>query len=239
MKVARGRPLAAPGISACTLALAAACGLLVSACEDRNPLGRHRLDNASAVGLSDPQLRHAIGFRRHTESLDVEVPPGAEGLSANQHVDVYRFLDRYKHEAVGRLVISVPSNARDRAAIARSVQDIQAHVTAADIDYRLRRGRQEHTLNGTPAIRVAYRRPVALPPNCGRWPENLGRNEERIPYTNWGCATQRNVAVMVDNARDLRQPQAEDPRSGERRSTTWSAYVAGAPKSDAGAGDAE
>ena len=104
----RRRPLAAPGISACTLALAAACGLLVSACEDRNPLRSHRLDNRSAAGLSDPELRHPVRFRRHTESLDVEVPPGVEGLSANQHIDVYRFLDRYKHEAVGRLVVSVP-----------------------------------------------------------------------------------------------------------------------------------
>jgi pilus assembly protein CpaD len=235
MKLARQRLLAAPEISACTLALAAACGLLVSACEDRNPLAHRRLDNASAVGLSDPELRHPVGFRRHTESLDVEVPPGAEGLSANQHVDVYRFLDRYKHEAVGRLVISVPGGARDKAAIARSVQGIQAHVAAAGIDYRIRPGRREHPLDGTPAIRLAYQRPVAVPPDCGLWPENLARNEERIPYPNWGCATGRNVAIMVDNARDLRQPQAEDPRSGERRSVTWSAYIAGAPKADAGA----
>ncbi len=232
----RRRPLAAPGISACTLALAAACGLLVSACEDQNPLRPQRLDNRSAAGLSDPELRHPVRFRRHTESLDVEVPPGVEGLSANQHIDVYRFLDRYKHEAVGRLVVSVPSDARDKAAIARSVRDIQEHVVAAGIDYRMRHGRQAHPLNATPAVRLAYRRPVAVPPDCGRWPENLARNGERIPYTNWGCATQRNVAVMVDNARDLRQPQAEDPRSGERRSTTWSAYVGGAPQSNGDAG---
>ena len=43
---------------------------------------------------------------------------------------------------------------------------------------------------------------------------------------------------MVNNARDLRQPQAEDPRSSERRSTAWSAYVGAAGKSsDADAGD--
>jgi pilus assembly protein CpaD len=235
MKLARSRLRAAPGVSAPTLALAAACGLLVSACEDRNPLTHRRLDNASAAGLSDPELRHPVSFRRRTESLDVEVPPGAEGLSPNQHVDVYRFLDRYRHEAVGRLVISVPSEAPDKAAIARSVQGVQAHVAAAGIDYRIRRGRRGQPLDGTAAVRLAYQRPVAVPPDCGRWPENLARNEERIPYPNWGCATGRNVAVMVDNARDLRQPQAEDARSGERRSTTWSAYTGSAPTADADA----
>ncbi len=238
MKVVRRSSPAAPGLSALALALAAACGLLVSACEDRNPLERHRLDDASAAGLTDPELRHPIGFKRRTESLDVEVPPGAAGLSANQHVDVYRFLQRYKHEAVGRLVISAPSDARDQAAVARSVQAIQAHVTSAGIDYRLRRGGEGPRLGASPSIRLAYQRPVAVPPDCDRWDEDVGRNEERIPYPNWGCATQRNTAVMIDNARDLRQPQAEDPRSGERRSATWSAYAGSAQPSDVEPGDA-
>jgi pilus assembly protein CpaD len=61
----------------------------------------------------------------------------------------------------------------------------------------------------------------------------VGRNEDRIPYPNWGCATQRNLAVMVDNARDLRQPQGEDPRAGERRSVSWSAYAGSRSNSDA------
>ena len=67
---------------------------------------------------------------------------------------------------------------------------------------------------------------MAVPPPCDDWSRDVGRNEERIPYPNWGCATQRNLALTVDNARDLGQPQPEDPRSGERRSATWSAYVA-------------
>jgi len=232
MRAARRQRPAAFLASAGKVTLAAALGLLAAACEDRNPLDRRRLDDASAVQLSDPELRHPVAFRKGTETLDVEVPPGADGLSGNQHVDVYRFLERYKHEAVGRLVISVPDDARDKAAIARSVQGIHDHVTAAGIDYRMRSGGRAQRLDGTPAIRLAYQRPLAVPPRCGRWPENLVRNDERIPDANWGCATQRNLAVMVDNSRDLRQPQAEDPRSGERRSATWSAYI-GAPSNPA------
>ena len=83
-----------------------------------------------------------------------------------------------------------------------------------------------------PAIRLAYQRPVAVAPVCDHWEEDVGRNEERIPYPNWGCATQRNFAVMVDNARDYRQPQGEDPRSSERRSVSWSAYAGSSAKSD-------
>jgi pilus assembly protein CpaD len=219
------------------LALAMLCALLVSACGEMRRLELER--DAAAVGLSNAEVRHPIGFTPRSESLEVEVPAGAEGLSPNQQVDVFRFLRRYKREAAGRLVITVPTGVRDQAAIAQSVQEIQRQVAEAGVDYRLLRGGgHDARSGGTPAIRLAYRRPVAVPPPCDDWTRDVGRNEERTPYPNWGCATQRNLAVTVDNARDLGQPQAEDPRSSERRSVTWSAYVGdGAPSAGGAAGD--
>jgi len=200
--------------------LAALGAVLLTACEEHR-----RLENEMAVGLSNPQLRHPTAFSFRSESLDVEVPPGAEGLSPNQHVDVHRFLSRYKREATGRLVISTPEVARDHASVAHSLQHIQRHVADAGIDFRLHRGARHRRAAGVPVIRLAYERPIAVPPPCDNWEVNVGRNEARIPYPNWGCATERNTALMVDNARDLQEPQAEDPRSSERRSVTWSAYV--------------
>jgi pilus assembly protein CpaC len=213
--------------------LAALGAVLLTACEEHR-----RLENEMAVGLSNPQLRHPTAFSFRSESLDVEVPPRAEGLSPNQHVDVYRFLHRYKREATGRLIITAPEVARDHASLALSLQHIQRHAADAGIDYRLHRGARLRREAGVPVIRLAYERPVAVPPPCDNWEVNVGRNDARIPYPNWGCATERNTALMVDNARDLQEPQAEDPRSGERRSVTWSAYVgtpaSGAPSSEGG-----
>jgi pilus assembly protein CpaD len=217
----------APARSVGVLCLAALC-LAASACEDHR-----RLDNETAAWLRNPEHRHPILFSAETETLDIEVPPGTEGLSYNQHVDTYRFLQRYKREAKGRLIISVPRGVADQAALAHALQAIQHHVTEADIDYRIVRDRAyRQRRDGAPAIRLAYKRPLAVPPLCDRWPEDVGRNEERIPYPNWGCATQRNLAVMVDNSRDLLEPQLEDPRSGERRSVTWSSYIGSSAKPD-------
>jgi pilus assembly protein CpaD len=81
-----------------------------------------------------------------------------------------------------------------------------------------------------PAIRIAYERAVAVAPECGDWPENLAENRERIHYANFGCTTQRNLALTVANARDLQHPQFETPAAGERRTVVWSKY-AGAPQS--------
>ena len=236
----REKPMLGAKLGAATrrLGLAALCAVLFSACDQLRQWEQDR--NVTAVGLSNPEVRHPIGFMPRGESLDVEVPAGAAGLSPNQHVDVYRFLYRYKREATGQLAIVVPANARDRAAMARSLQGIQILAAEAGIDYRVQRGRgQDARAGGPPAIRLAYQRPVAVPPPCDQWTEDVGRNEARIPYPNWGCATQRNLALMVDNARDLQQPQEEDPRSSERRSVTWSSYVgSGSSPGGDGGGDA-
>ena len=197
--------------------------------------------NAVAVGLSNPEVRHPIGFVARDESLDVEVPAGARGLSPNQHVDVYRFLHRYqtrgdraaRHRRAGQRARpggDRPARCRTSSAWSRRPASTTACERWTSHDVRAA---------GPPAIRLAYQRPLAVPPPCDQWTEDVGRNEARIPYPNWGCATQRNLALMVDNARDLQQPQEEDPRSSERRSVTWSAYVgnSGASGGDGG-GDA-
>jgi len=215
------------------LGLVGLAALLVGACDDSRLLVHRPLDNPAAVGAGNPELRHSIGFTSRAEHLDVEVPPGTAGLSPNQNVDIYRFLTSYKREASGRLAISAPAGMRDRAAMSHALRDIERHVNQAGLgDQVVRAPRHNKHSTGTPFVRLAYQRPVTVPPPCGHWAEDVGRNEERIPYPNWGCATQRNLAVMVDNARDLKHPQAEGPRAGERRSVSWSAYAGSRSSTD-------
>jgi pilus assembly protein CpaD len=216
------------------LLVVAAVSLLALAACDREP----RLDDALAVQLNNPEKRHPIRFDARIETLDVEVPGDAEGLSPNQTVDVYRFLKLYRRESNSRLVIAVPSGARPPASIAQSLQGIQRQVVEAGVDYRLTNAKPAPP-GEIPAIRLAYRRPVAVAPTCDKWGENVARNDERLPYPNLGCATQRNLALMVDNARDMQSPQPEDPRAGERRNVTWSAYVGKEPGGGGGGGDSD
>jgi pilus assembly protein CpaD len=48
-----------------------------------------------------------------------------------------------------------------------------------------------------------------------------------MPWTNMGCATQRNLAVAVANPQDLIEPRGETPRPSERRDVAWGKYVNG------------
>jgi pilus assembly protein CpaD len=97
-------------------------------------------------------------------------------------------------------------------------------------------GRHETSPERGPTLKLSYERPVAVPPKCGDWSEDVGLNPERMPYPNFGCATQRNVALMIANPRDLQRPQQENPRSSERRSAGWSGYTGGGGGGGAGSG---
>ena len=55
---------------------------------------------------------------------------------------------------------------------------------------------------------------------------NNGYSENK-PYHNFGCASQRNLAAMVDNPSDLVQPRSETPAYTERRTAAFEKYRKG------------
>lgn len=186
----------------------------------------NRLDDYTAAELGNPVKRHAIGFGSHAESLFVEVAPSGGGLSSNQHADVWRFVDRYKKESNGSIKISAPGSASGHLATTRSVRQVEEIVRDAGIDSSaIEIVRHQGSSRMGPAVKLAYDRPVVAPPACADWHSDLGENRERLPYNDFGCASQRNLALTVANARDLQTPQEETPASSERRSSTWSTYT--------------
>ncbi len=178
-----------------------------------------RLGEVEAAQLNDPAQMHRIGYRDETDTLTVELPPHGDGLSRNQIADIYRFGLRYRTESNCQLRVTVPASGdRSNSDLRQALRDAgltskQVHVT--------RGAHRRHA----GSIHLAFDRPVAVGPECGRWPTDLGRDRERLHYDQFGCANQRNIAGMVANGRDLMDPQAETPASGERRGRVWSKYV--------------
>lgn len=183
----------------------------------------HRLSSDEAWVESNPALGHPIQFIERHEVLDIELPPRQSGISRNQHVDVYRYGVRYTEEATGPIVVSPPGR-RYGDAHGTAIADVRRALRQAGVP-------PERIVLGPPArgalVTIAYDRPLAVAPQCGHWPRDVGRERERVPYPDFGCTTQRNLAGMVVNARDLMTAQAETPASSERRSRTWSKYVSG------------
>jgi pilus assembly protein CpaD len=83
-------------------------------------------------------------------------------------------------------------------------------------------------------IRITYPRISAQAGPCGLWPADIGPSFNRDhfenqPWWNAGCATQRNLAAMVDNPADLVQPRGETPVYTMRRTTVVEKYRTGSP----------
>lgn len=215
------------GVAAATAA--AVMSIVLAACDDHRP----RLPDFMGVALNDVDARHPIGFIDHPEVLNIDAPPRGRNLSQNQSTDIYRFVARYKAEGVGRLSVSVPrhSDAGTSQVIAelgRILRDVEI-APARVVRTRHTDGRSLRSV-----IRLSYATPQAIAPECGHWHRDVARDPERLNYPEFGCATQRNLAGMVANSRDLQRPQDEQPRSAERRSQTWSKYIE--PEKDDAAG---
>jgi pilus assembly protein CpaD len=202
--------------------VAAMASLALAACEEQR-----RLPDHVAVALNDTTMRHPIGFDERREVLNVDLPPRASGLSHNQIADMQRFVTRYKAEGVGRLAVSVASQGRGSPGASHALDDLGRILKEAGVSpSQVARSRHSDAHRTRAMVRLSYARPTAVPPECGHWHRDLGRERERLHYPEFGCATQSNLAGMVANARDLQRPQDEQPRSAERRSQSWSKYIA-------------
>ena len=82
-------------------------------------------------------------------------------------------------------------------------------------------------------MRLSYPKIAAVAGPCGLWPDDLGPNIDNPSYSNnqhyhnFGCATQRNLAAMIDNPADLEQPRAEVAAYTPRRSALFEKYRKG------------
>jgi pilus assembly protein CpaD len=203
--------------------------LVISAC------GKHsQREVASWMVQHDPAKRHPISIEKKEVVLDLPVPPGSYGLTHNQKSDLVNFAYRFRHQGRGGvLLVRTPSGGKNEIAAMRALDDVRRVLSKAglpkhDISYEAYHGSYKA---GSSPIRVSFLNHVAVGPECGDWNESLARDAQNRPYRNLGCASQRNLAAMVDNPRDLVEPRGLTPRSSERRDAVWDKYVKGEPTS--------
>lgn len=227
---ARQKPSAVQrGLKLSSLTLIAAIGAGLGAC----------MTDQEFADLSDPKKRHPVGYTARPEALYVEVARDGRGLSENQRADVFRFVERYKRESQGSLRIAAPQSAGGHLAASGALRDIQDMIAEAGLDPRAVEVMRTNAASAHgPTIRMVYEKTVAVGPECADWGTDLGENRERLPYNDFGCATQRNLAMTVATGRDIQEPQPETPSAGERRSNTWSSYAGPATSSGGSSGGA-
>ena len=185
----------------------------------------------------DYRLRHPIAIHEGDRSVVVFVGHGRGGLSASQRADVMGLAQSWLREGTGTIVADVPVGTPNARAAVDALREVRALLAAAGVPPRGIVVRRYHPddLRTFATIRLSYPKISAVAGPCGLWPEDLGPNlydsgyNENKPYHNFGCATQRNLAAMIDNPADLEQPRTESPAYTERRNAAFQKYRKGEP----------
>jgi pilus assembly protein CpaD len=213
---------------ATSLALLVLLTALLGACS-------HTKEEVTASIPTDYRQRHPIVVQEADRSIEVFVGTNRGGLTAPQRTDVTAYAQNWLNEGTGPIRIDLPVSTPNARAATQSLADIQAIFSSVGVPAR------GVTVNRyTPAdprqfatIKLNYPKVTADAGPCGLWPEDLGpsfRNpiyQENRPYSNLGCASQRNMAAMVANPADLVQPRPESPSYTTRRSTVLGKYSKG------------
>jgi pilus assembly protein CpaD len=197
----------------------------------------HTQEEITSTVPTDYRLRHPIVVQEADRTIEVFVGTGRGGLTASQRTDVTAYAQSWLHEGTGPIAIDLPVSTPNARAATQSLSDIQAIFSSVGVPARgvsIRRYTPPDQKQFA-TIKLNYPKMMADAGPCGIWPEDLGpsfRNpiyQENRPYSNLGCAYQRNMAAMVANPADLVQPRPESPTYTTRRSTVLGKYSRGEP----------
>jgi len=190
-------------------------------------------ETAEAPYPADFRQRHPITLREGAQTVEVFLGRNRGGLSPSQRADVLAFAQSWRHEGTGGIIIDVPHGEPTDRAAADSLREIHAILAASGVPARAVFVRSYRpTPDALASIKISYSKLVATAGPCGLWPHDLGPSLDRAytenqPYWNLGCASQRNLAAMVDNPADLVQPRGETPAYTARRSVAMDKYRKG------------
>jgi pilus assembly protein CpaD len=189
----------------------------------------------------DYRQRHPIAIQEADRSVVIFVGNARGGLTDSQRADVIGLARTWVHEGTGAVVADVPVDTPNARAAAASFRDVEALLAAGGVPPGGIRVRHYHPDDPRTfaAIKLSYPRIAAVAGPCGLWPEDLGPSilnkhySENKQYYNFGCASQRNLAAMIDNPSDLEQPRSETPAYTARRTAAFEKYRKGEPTSTA------
>ena len=216
------------GASAARLMAIVGCAAMLGGCYTNNEV--------VSPAAFDYRLRHPIAISEGPRTLELFIGSARGGLNGAQRADVLAFANRWRRDSTGGVVIDLPSGSRNEVAAASATNEVRAILAAAGVppnavEVRPYRPSDPGKLA---TVRLNYPTLVAEAGPCGLWPYDLGptanrEHNENVDYWNLGCASQRNLAAMVENKADLVQPRGEVPPYTGRRTTALEKYRRGEP----------
>lgn len=171
---------------------------------------------------------HRIEVTETSQRLEIAVAPGETTLSPAARAELRTFANNYLRYGHGALVLSAPTGENGETAAAISNEARMALMDAGVSYAAIAGSRYDGSGEANAPIVLSFARFEARAPECAPlWTQSLAHQSDNQPWESFGCATQANLAAMIEDPRDLLRPRAEDPRDGARRATVMEAYRQG------------
>ena len=172
---------------------------------------------------------HRIDVTQTAARLELPVAEGDTALSNDARAQLAAFAGGYLRYGHGALVLSTPSGAKNSDSASSVAGDARRALVDAGVSYAAVAGSTYEASNSEDApIIVSFARFEAEAPKCAPlWVQDLAHQSNNQPWESFGCATQANLAALVEDPADLLNPRDEDPRDSGRRDTVMDHYRAG------------
>lgn len=173
---------------------------------------------------------HRINVTPSTQRMEIAVNLSDTALSPQARAELRSFASDYLRAGYGALVISTPMGAENSDAAALVTHEARLALADAGVSYAAIAANSHDATGGRGAIVLNFERYVAQAPECESLStQNLAgwSASNNQPWRSFGCASQANLAAMIEDPRDLLRPRTEDPRDGARRSAVMEAYREG------------
>ena len=188
------------------------------------------LDTAPTSALADDyHVTHPISLQEQIATLDVPVSVDSARLTDGEKANIAFLGQSFLASGTSVVAVVAPSGSPNQlaaAAIAVQVEDALRHsgVNPRSIDYRVYKADAGDRIA---PVRLAYNRVTAVTAPCGPWPDLVTSTEQNRHYEAFGCATQQNLAAMVENPLDLLYPRGLTPADATRRALVLQKYRQG------------
>lgn len=210
--------------------LVAAVALGLSGCAGR-------LDPYETTGSvpEDYRTNHPILIEEQVATIDIPVSANDGQLTQQARANVGFFAQGFLQSRTHPIAVIVPSGSPNQAAADLAAVEImkilqESGVQTSAIDYRVYRASADERIA---PVRLAYSRIAAYTAPCRPWSDQITVTSQNSHYGNFGCASQQNLAAMVNNPLDLLYPRAMSPADATRRSRVLDLYRSGASTASA------
>jgi pilus assembly protein CpaD len=168
----------------------------------------------------DPVVRFPASVEPRMMTLRLPYE-GPQSLDRNADAQLRRFASDYMDHGSGALAVTASQR------FGNAPEEVARRLSALGVpEDRIMFGSQDEP--GSPGgIKLTYIRYMARTPDCGNWSTSLTRTYDNTTSPNFGCATQKNIAAMVADPRDLVSPQTASSSDAQRRLIVLDKYRKG------------